>query len=334
MKRALFSSLFGLSMLCLFGCPKSDDTPKPADAGAPDAAKAGDAAAAESDDVEPVYKIDPKAPIHPLAAKLCKILSELPEKKRAACCNTAPGIVMTDVCAPTLSAALKASAVQLAEGEVEQCETAYQKTLEGCDWVGPFPPAPPEKCLGIVHGLLASGAVCRSSLECTGSLRCLGSGPTTKGKCGPVKNDGDLCGGTVDPLAGFLRQTSDLDRQHPECKERCVRHKCSAPVDADGECQVTADCKDGLQCLGATAGAPKLGGQVGKKKCVAGKLPGKDGEACPGGECEKGLSCIRGKCTVRKGTGEACTDDFECKGGCLRGDAGSKGTCGPRCDIR
>jgi hypothetical protein len=36
---------------------------------------------------------------------------------------------------------------------------------------------------------------------------------------------------------------------------------------------------------------------------------------------------------MKKAGGEACTDDFECRGGCLK-DAGTKGTCGPRCDIR
>lgn len=334
MKRVT-TTLFGLSMFVLFGCPKNDDA-KPNDAAvdAPKPVASADAGSAETDDVEPVYKIDPKAPVHPLANRLCKVLNELPETKRSTCCNTQPGIVMTELCAPTLTMAMKAGAVQLSEAEIEQCEHAYNKTLEGCDWVGPFPPAPPEKCLGIAHGLLKEGAVCRSSLECEGTQRCLGVGPTTKGKCGPVKRDGDLCGGTVDTLAGFLRQTGDIDRQHPECGQKCIRHKCSAPLDDGGECQITADCKDGLQCLGATAGAPKLGGQVGKKKCTAGKLPGKDGEACPGGECEKGLSCIRGKCSVRKAGGEACTDDFECKGGCLRDDAGTKGKCGPRCDIR
>ena len=77
--------------------------------------------------------------------------------------------------------------------------------------------------------------------------------------------------------------------------------------------------------------APK--GTPPQKKCERRALP-KEGEACPGGVCGADLQCISNKCAARKASGQECTTDFECRGGCLRSDAGTKGKCGPRCDIR
>jgi len=297
------------------------------------AADAGLGAAEDAgeENVEPVYPIEPNAPAVPLAEKLCDGLTSLPERKRAACCNTTPGIVLTSECTRTLSAAMRHGALSLSAAAVDACLTAYDQTLAGCDWVGPFPPGPPPECLGIFEGKLAQGAKCRSSLECRGDLRCVGLGPTTPGTCAPAGSGGETCGGTVDPLAGFTRQT-DVDARHPECKERCIKHRCAPPAAEGAACQISSDCQDGLQCLPAPGGAPKLG--VPAKRCVAGRAPSKEGEACPGGLCEGGLQCIRGRCAQRLAGGEACTADFECKGGCLRAAGAPKGTCGPRCDIR
>jgi hypothetical protein len=323
--RSLFPLFFALF---LAGCPKNDP-PRPdasADAGA-------EASASGGDDVEPVYAIEPNAPPVPLAEKLCAALNETQEKKRAACCKSTPGIVVNTECSRMLGAALRASAVDLAPADVDACVAAWDKTLEGCDWVGPFPPAPPAPCMGIIKGKIASGKKCRSSLECSGSLRCLGVGPTTPGHCGPPKASGELCGGTVDPLVGFTLHTNELDKLHPECAPdvRCIKHRCAAPAAEGAACQTTSDCKDGLQCVPAVAGAPKLGAPA--RACKAAALP-KQGEPCPGGVCGEGLSCIKNTCTSRKATGEACSADFECRGGCLKPDGGAKGTCGPRCDIR
>lgn len=310
-------------------CSKKDDAKPETDAStaknatnamADASANAGDGGAG-GDDVEPVYPIEPNAVAHPLAQRLCETLHEMPEMKRAACCSATPGIVVTSECTRMLSAALRHAAVDLAEGDVDACRSAFDRTLAGCDWVGPFPPGPPAACLGIIKGKLAAGQKCRSSLECSGELRCLGVGPTTPGKCGPQKAAGDLCGGTTDTLSGYTRQNADLDKRHPECRstERCIKHKCAAPATEGSACQTTGDCSDGLQCL--------------QKKCTARPLP-KDGEACPGGVCEGDLQCIKNKCAARKPAGEACTADFECRGGCSKRDGGATGTCGPRCDIR
>jgi hypothetical protein len=334
---AFVSLLSGLS-LCVLGCPKS--TPATTDAGptavssdaSPTAeAEAGSHSGAADENVQPVYPIEPKAPMLAIAEKLCNALTTDRERKRADCCKTSPGIVLSEPCARQLSAAIRHNALALEEKDVDACIAASNKALQGCDWVGPFPPPPPTECQGIFKGKLAAGTKCRSSLECEGALRCHGLGPTTPGKCGPANAAEETCGGTEDSLATYTRQ-DDVDKRHPECKDRCIKHKCQPPVGEGGACLITNDCQDGMQCV--PSGAPSTRPGIVPKKCVAGKAPGKDGEACPGGTCEAPLECIRGKCTSRKAGGEACTDDFECRGGCLKADGGAKGVCGPRCDIR
>lgn len=320
------------SAVVLLGCPKPQAS---ADAAADAGADTGADAAAEAgggggDDVEPVYPIEANAPPVPLAQKLCEGLNSMPEKKRAECCKTTSGILLTSECTRTLSAAIRGKAIELEAKDVDACIAAFEKTLEGCEWVGPFMPGPPAACLGLLKGKIAEGHKCRSSLECAGDMHCVGLGPTTPGKCGTMSTGGEACGGTVDPLVGFARQT-DIEKRHPTCKDRCIKHQCQPPVAENAACLISSDCQEGLQCLPAP-NAPKTG--IVPKKCVAGKTPGKDGEPCPGGVCEGTLQCIKGKCTSRKGTGEECTDDYECKGGCLRADGGTKGKCGQRCDIR
>jgi hypothetical protein len=336
----LVRSILLLSVLVACGCSKREPTVAAgADAGTIHLAAPDGAAAAldggAGDDVEPVYATQADAPVVPIAAKLCAALHDMPETKRASCCGAAPGVVVTSECARTLSAALRANAVAIAEEEVDACVAAQERALDGCDWVGPFPLPPPSECLGIVKGRLAAGARCRSNLECSGGARCLGLSPTTVGTCGGTKADGELCGGTVDTLAGYTRQV-DVERRHPECKERCIKHRCAAAVAEGGACQVGNDCREGLQCVA--------------RRCVAGPLPSKAGEPCPGGECASGLSCIKGRCATRKSAGEECTADFECKGGCLgprreplallatqgrvQSGADTRGRCGPRCDVR
>lgn len=324
-------AVLGLSCL-LLACPNK--TTGGGDAAPDGAAHAADAGveAGGGDDVESVYPVEPNAPAVPLAQKLCAALTEMPEKKRAACCGATPGVVVTPECTRTLSAAVRYKAVELTDEAVDKCVAAFERTLEGCDWVGPFPPGPPRECQGILRGLVPEGAKCRSSLECAGSMRCRGVGPTTAGKCGPALAVGEICGGTVDTLAAFVRQ-NDLDEQHPECVTgHCIKHRCSMPVLADGACHVTLDCAEGLQCLPAP-GPVKKGAHL-ERKCTARPIPTRDGEACPGGICGGDLQCIMNKCTSRKAGGEECTNDFECRGGCVKTGTSAKGKCGPRCDIR
>lgn len=331
-----------LSLLSLSSLACQRAVPGAADASASvDASVGADASAASHDggaagggeDVEPVYPIETSAPPVPVAARLCEALTTLPEKKRAACCKASPGIVLATECTRQLSAAVRHGALAVDDKDVDACIKAFDELLAGCDWVGPFPPGPPPACQGIFKGRLAAGQKCRSSLECAGDLRCKDLGPTTVGKCGLAGiGEETSCGGTVDSLATYTRQ-NDVDRRHPECKERCIKHKCQSPIGEGGACLISTDCQEGLQCLPAAGAAPMKNGQA-PRKCVAGKAPSKEGEPCPGAVCEGSLQCIRGTCAARKSGGEACTDDFECRGGCLKSDGGTKGTCGPRCDIR
>src|SRR5262249_9088426 len=158
-----------------------------------------------------------------------------------------------------------------------------------------------------------------STLECSGALRCKGVGPTTPGKCSMSNNNGDICGGTVDALATYVRQT-DFEKQHPECAAgRCIKHRCAAPATEGAECQVTLDCDEGLQCIPSGTPAPvrpKKGERPKpQRKCARRPLP-KEGEACPGGVCAGDLGCVVNKCTPKKAGGAECVNDFECRGGC------------------
>ncbi|MDB4933090.1 MAG: hypothetical protein JWP87_62 [Labilithrix sp.] len=346
--RGSVTAVIAFASLLLLGCPKSSQSGTgagAADASAADGARTdaplalatsdagADAAAGGGggEDVEPVYPIETNAPAVPLAEKLCNALTAVPEKKRAACCKTSPSIVLVEPCTRQLSAAIRHNALSLDEKDVDACIAAFDKALDGCDWVGPFRAGPPPACQGIFKGKLAAGQKCRSSLECAGELRCKDLGPTSAGKCGPAGTGVETsCGGTVDSLAEYTKQ-NDVDRRHPECKDRCIKHKCQAGIAEGGACLISSDCQDGTQCLDVAGAAPTKNGQL-PKKCVA-KAPSKEGEPCPGGVCEGTLQCIRGKCAARKAGGEACTDDFECRGGCVK-DGGTKGTCGMRCDIR
>ena len=310
------------------GCPKTPPNAAP-DAGASSIGDAGltfaDGGAeggvelSEPDpDVRPVYPTDPKAPADPVAARLCTALHDTPEMKRALCCAQKAGIVFTSECTRTLSASIAAKALTLAASDVDRCSAAIERAYDGCEWPGPFPPDMPGECQGILKGTLTAGARCRSSLECAGRLRCFGAGPTSSGRCGDAHSDAGRCGGTVDTLATYTRQ-NDIDTAHPECLGYCNRSKCSSFVTEGGSCTNGFQCGEGKLCVN------------GKCKTAA---PGKLGEQCPGAACEKGAQCLENRCVAKRPAGAACTMDFECVGGCLKNNAGSKGICGKKCALR
>jgi hypothetical protein len=209
------------------------------------------------------------------------------------------------------------NAVTLEASEVDRCVAAIQKAYEGCDWVGPWPPATPAECQGMVHGTLGAGTACRSSLECAKGLRCHGVGPTVAGVCGPARADGQACGAAVDALAVFVKEQATLESAHQECTGYCDRLRC-AHLGALGEaCRTGAQCADG----GCAAG-----------KCVP-HVSGKPGAACPTGECTEDARCISGKCVERGPAGSACKSDLECRGACIKSDGGPA-VCGKRCSSR
>jgi hypothetical protein len=300
--------------LCAIGCPKREQAAQ--DAGAPGAGDAMLGEAVESDDeIHPVYPVD-AGPPDPLATRLCHVLHDVPEQKRAACCGAPPAIVLTSECVRVVTAALRFKAIALDPAAIDACAAALDKALEGCEWPGPFPPALPPACQGIVKGTLAERARCRSSLECAGTLRCQGVGPTATGRCAPAAAEGERCGGSADPLVTFARQN---DEAHPECAGWCNRTKCAAHVPVGGACTLSAACGSGRLCA--------LG------KCAV-LSPAKAGEACPGGVCEGSAVCLAGKCVARKASGAECATDFECVGGCNKTDGGAKGACGKKCSVR
>jgi hypothetical protein len=216
-----------------------------------------------------------------------------------------------------LTAAVSSKAASLDAAEVDLCVAAMQKTHEGCDWIGPFPPETPAACQGIVHGSVQAGSPCRSSLECVKGLRCHGVGPTAGGVCGPARADGQACGAAVDALAVFAKQKADLESVHPECTGYCDRLRCAHRGAMGEACKTEAQCDDG----GCAAG-----------KCAPHVL-GKPGGPCPTGECAEDTLCVAGKCVERRPPGSACRNDFECRGACLKTDGGA-GVCGKGCNAR
>ncbi len=306
-----------LAAMSVAGCPNKSAPPS-SGVGAPSASSFDTSEAVSADEeVRPVYPAD-AGPPDPLVLRLCAALHDVPENRRAACCEQKPGVALTSECARTLTFALANKAIAVDAADVDKCAAASQAMYEGCDWVGPFVPEAPDECLGIIKGQLATGKRCRSSLECAGDMRCHGLGPTTMGKCGTASPDNEKCGGSADTLASYTRQ-GNVDAHHPECKGYCNRTKCAALIGAGGACTFGAACGVGKLCV--------------DRKCAT-AAPAKFGDACPGGACEKNALCMQGRCVARKPSGVACSTDFECLGGCIKSDGGAKGTCGKRCDLR
>jgi hypothetical protein len=311
------------------GCPRREaprqaDLAQPAKPPGKEPAKEIDAglpagALPPQEQVRPVYPAALQGTPDPLVARVCAVLHQVPETRRAACCQAPQGTVLTDECLRTLNAAVGAGAIRLSAAEIDACEQETAKALSGCDWVGAWPPPLPSACAGLLHGTLALGAACRSSLECAGALRCQGAGPTQVGKCEPALEAGSPCGRTVDALAPFTRQ-GQVDRQHPECAGSCDRrHLCMEKVATGGPCVTSAQCGAGARCAAG--------------RCVAG-AEAAAGEACTGDDCAPGLRCYKGKCLVPGREGARCDSDFECQGGCLKDGAKGPGRCGAKCTAR
>jgi hypothetical protein len=263
--------------------------------------KTGGAETLYDTNVKPVYPADAKP--HPLAERLCAALQTMPVSRRAECCSVKPGVMLTNECVRNLSGALASSAVSLEESEVAACEEAMKKDLEGCDWVGGLNREPPSACLGVINGNIKQGEPCRSSLECGDGFRCLGSGPTDLGKCGPPLPAGRLCNTAVDTLATYTRQ-DDLETRHPACQGFCDRNRCYDAVATGGECKVNVHCGKGNRCKDG--------------RCIAQRFAAL-GELCLGGDCPPGTRCAGKKCMTPMNEGEKCVTDFECKGACISG---------------
>jgi hypothetical protein len=218
-----------LVLLLAVGCSrKSGNAGSDAAPGAPGLASAEPG----SDELKPVYPVD-AGPPDPLALRLCDTLHATPAKRLAACtgkpAGPAPAIVEGQ-CVRTLTAALAAHSVTIDPGAVDRCTDAMNRATTGCDWATPTGLAPlPAECDGIVHGALAAGASCRSSLECPDGMRCQGLSTIDTGTCAAPKAAGLACNLANDMLATFARQ-DHYDRAHPECVGVCVGRQCRGGV--------------------------------------------------------------------------------------------------------
>jgi hypothetical protein len=283
-------------LVVIVGCSRSRDpspTERPAVSSASEHPQRG--TTEDDDTVRSIYPLDVSAP-DPLALRLCNALQELPPVRRAACCATAPGALATSECVRMLSAALHSGAVTLVSIDVDRCVEAMDRATEGCDWIGPNVAQPPVDCQGIVHGSLTDGSRCRSSLECVEGIRCQGLGPTTAGRCGAPRDEGAACGGSVDPLAVYVRQ-NDYESHHPECSGWCNRRKCAVRSAIGQPCVLSSQCTSGASCAAGM--------------CTPGEPP-----ALP----------------PRKPPGEPCVSDRDCIAGCIKLDGGARGRCGKRCE--
>jgi len=251
-----------------------------------------------------------------LAQHLCDALQALPEARRAACCATAPAGGLAGECVRVLAGALRDEAVALDPADVERCAAASARQLEGCAWVAPYAPRLADGCRGILHGRLAVGSSCRSSLECADGSFCWGSGPTTPGVCAPPGAPGTTCGSVADPLATYARQTDD--GRHPECAGFCVKGRCAAFLAAGSACSASAQCGPEGHCASG--------------RCAAGPRPGL-GEACAGTTCGGDLVCLEGRCAAPKKAGESCAKPFECEASCLPATDGKSRICGMQCSA-
>jgi hypothetical protein len=293
--------------------PAGNEAPRPEDlpAGGPD------------DEIKPVYP-SPTGPASPIADKLCAALYDLPRRRMAECCKTAPlPPIVTAECVRNLTSALELKSAAIATEVADRCVAALEKAHQGCDWVGPVPVALPAECRRMVEGAVVENGSCRSSLECKGSLHCAGVGPTESGRCSPARKTGEVCRTAVDPLAAFLRD-DDAEVRHAECEGFCKRHRCVPRASAGQACLSNVECGPDDHCDGQT--------------CVAGSKA-KVGTPCAETGCEPGARCIDHLCQKPLPAGDKCTNPFSCAGACVAATSSSgarpkSGICGMGCDLK
>jgi len=273
------------------------------------------ASSAPVDTLGTIYPRD--LPPHPLATRLCDTLHAVGARRKAECCGGEPALFLATECARVLGATLHAGTAVLEESAVQRCAAAMVDAVQGCDWVTPSPPSAPEACQGLLKGKLATGSVCRSSLECEGQLYCAGVSPTKTGVCTPPGAAGAGCGTHVDVLATYLLDRG-LGTSHPFCADFCslITHKCEKEPAIGSACVANVNCGPSQTCVKGRCSTAALGGA---------------GEPCGAVPCAKGLRCLDKACVPLANVGEACSSEADCAvGGCV-GDAAGRATCGPQC---
>ncbi len=315
--------VIALALVCGGGCKKNHPVdpalqqPTPKGSGA---AKAGASAPAaetpeleERDQLPAGMEIDPEPAVkpvfpagvtpHPVASKLCEALHEIPNRRRAECCERKAPVSVSKRCVDIVSTALADGAIVVSLPDVEACLAAQTALHQGCDWVSITAPRAAEVCRGLYRGQRNAGQACRSSLECVGDMTCRGVGPTQEGVCGEARAEGAVCGAGIDPIGPFVRL---VDGDLPsECAGGfCQKNRCRAYVAAGGACTGSAQCVAGKACVGGVCGDPV-------------SIP--VGQACDRSGCVEGARCVGGQCILPKPAGAECRSHFECRGACYDG---------------
>ena len=253
----------------------------------------------------------------PRAEQYCAALHRVPAERRQACCGR-PVANLAAQCASELSAALARGTVALDEAAVARCASDSASAFEGCAWITPLQPAPPESCAGLVRGALDAGSTCRSSLECGDGLHCRGLTPSTAGVCRPAAAARQRCEFPADNLANYAR--AQADPRHAVCAGACLKGQCLEPVAEGGACPSTAACMSGLNCQSGT--------------CTT-RAPPALGDSCAAGRpCLGDAVCVDGTCAARKDTGASCRLPFECRSlACEKRPGSETGTCADVCST-
>lgn len=277
-----------------------------------------------AEETKPVYPQTLSGPESPQAVQYCQAVHGLPARRRGECCASGSDAMLYADCVRVLTYAQRSGALQVDEASLAACAQAQEEAYSGCEWVGPWPLELPGACRQALRGVLAAGARCRSSLECSGGLFCHGAGPTSPGTCEVALPDGERCALSVDALAAFTRLES-VTQPHPqhtlhrECAGFCnLRHVCEPLRPRGGECVMSSQCGADERC--------------GNGRCIPGRV-GQVGQACSGGDCAAGLRCHGHICQTPKGQGGLCSSDFDCLGGC-EGSAEGPKHCAPKCSAR
>jgi hypothetical protein len=187
----------------------------------------GDGERATQSESAVIRTVDPASDVLARAREVCHVVQGAPAERRAACCGGRPSGNLEEECVRALSTALAAGRIELDRSQLSRCSEASTRALEGCDWVTPGQPMPPEECRDLTRGRVAAGDVCRSSLECVSPLHCEGSTPTQGGRCAAPRPTGAACRAASDGLASYLFERQ-LEREHPSCSGACslVTHRC------------------------------------------------------------------------------------------------------------
>ena len=266
--------------------------------------------------IAPVYELTPNVEADPVTKKACDALFDASSRRLTACCKAAPST--NRVCPLLLGSAVRAGAAALISQEVDACAAEIEKQLEGCDWIGPHPPALPGACRNLVHGKLTETTRCRSTLECIPGLFCDGAFRGGTGQCKPRRENGVPCKAAIeDDFAELMQQDPEAQSNGP-CEGHCEGGFCTAPLSPGTPCSSTSQCDATHHCA--------------KQRCLPSRFAKVD-EECTG-ECEGGARCIQKKCVLPAGEGAPCDGDMECKGACLKKDGSTKGVCGKSCERR